>query len=369
VNRMVLLVCVASFGMAVASGPARGQDGPSGTSTEATDSIRAGQGTWVLLPVAFYTPETGIGGGGVVGRYVRLDRAVETSSLLTAMTVTVRGQRVIETIPELYLGGGTRIAGNLRYQHYPDVFYGVGPDTPETLAEDYTPRVLDLRGSFQRPVRPGFRLGVAARFRNEKLISLEEGGLLDGGTIGGSDGGRAVGLGLIGTWDTRDNRFSPRSGGFVEASWVLYDGALGSDFDFQRVMVDGRKFLALGERSTLGFQGYVESTPGAAPFSLLPLLGGTERMRGYREGRFRDRALVTAQTEVRFPIWWRFGGVAFVGMGDVAPRFSDLDISALELAGGAGLRFRLTREGVTIRGDYAIGEEGGQLYLTIGHSF
>lgn len=322
--------------------------------------------TWVALPFLFYTPETGLGGGGVLGHYRRLGPLVETSSFVASVTVTAREQLVLEVFPDVYLGNGIWLGGEVRYRHYPDVYYGVGPDTPEASGEDYTSRVADLLVRVHRPVRRGVRAGVEARLRRETMLS-EAGGLLADGGVPGSSGGTTVGIGALATWDTRDNR--SRRGRYVEGSWTLHHGALGSDFDFQRVVLDGRQFFPLGGAATLGLHAYLEAAPGDAPFSLLPLLGGQDRLRGYREGRFRDRTLATAQAELRFPVWRRLGAVAFVSAGDVAPRLLDLDLGSLEAAGGPGLRYRLNAEGVALRADFAVGADGGRLYLTMGHAF
>jgi hypothetical protein len=310
-----------------------------------------------------------VGGGAAVGHYRRMDPGAETSSFLGAVTVTARRQYIVEWFPDAYFAGGTRVEGELRYQHYPDVFYGVGPDTPEALEEDYTSRVADVRARVQRMVRPGLRAGFEGRLRHENMVSVEEDGLLADGALPGDDGGTAVGVGVVATWDTRDNLFSPRDGRFAELSWTLHDGLLGSDFDFHRVVLDGRTFVPLGEASVLALQAYLEAAPGRAPFSFMPLLGGRSRMRGYREGRFRDRVFATIQGEFRFPVWRRFGSVAFAGVGDVASRPADLRLSSAEVAGGVGARFRLTDEGVTLRGDFAVGREGTGLYFTIGQAF
>jgi outer membrane protein assembly factor BamA len=336
--------------------------------TVTADSTTTRRGQWVALPYVFYTPETGVGGGGLGAHYVRLSRAPEPSSFLASASLTARKQWVLESLSDAYLRDGTRLRGEVRYRHYPDVFYGIGPGTPESFEEDYTSRTFDLRASVQRRVRPRVRAGLVTRFRHEKLVSLEDDGLLAGG-VRGSEGGTVVGMGVIGTWDSRDNVLSPRHGAYVEASWIVHDGLLGADFDFQRGTLDGRLFLPVGGASVLALQAYLEATPGRPPFSLLPLLGGQDRLRGYRQGRFRDRTLATTQMELRFPVWRRFGGAAFVAVGDVAPGFLDLDLSSLEVGAGAGLRFRMTADGVTLRGDYAVGREGGGLYLTIGQAF
>lgn len=333
------------------------------------DTIDEAGAEWVALPFLLYTPETGLGGGGAVGHYRRLGQAPEPSSFLTALTVTLRKQLSVEFLPDVYLSGGSRVDGGIRFRHYPDVFYGIGQGTPEELEEEYTSRVVDVEVRGRRPVGGGVRLGLEARFRHERMWKVEEDGLLEAGMAPGHDGGTTVGLGVTAARDTRDNLFAPRRGSYVEGSWTVHDRRLGSDFDFHRLLLDARRFLPVGQASVVGLHLYLEAAPGRTPFQLLPLLGGDNRLRGYREGRFRDRGYVAVQGEYRFPVWRRWSGVAFVGAGDVFRNPSDLGLSDLEAAAGIGARFRLTDEGVTLRGDFALGREGTGVYFTLGHAF
>ena len=333
------------------------------------DTARESGPEWVALPFLLYTPETGLGGGGAVGHYRRFGEAPEPSSFLTALTVTVRKQVSLELLPDVYLSGGSRVDGGIRLRHYPDVFYGIGQGTPEEVEEEYTSRVVEVEVRGRRPVGGGVRLGPEVRFRYERMWEVEEDGMLESATTRGHDGGTTVGLGVTAARDTRDNLFVPRKGSYVEASWTVHDRRLGSDFDFHRLLLDARRFLPVGQASTVGLHLYLEAAPGRAPFQLLPLLGGDNRLRGYREGRFRDRGYVAVQAEYRFPVWRRWSGVAFLGAGDVFRNPSDLGLSELEAAAGFGARFRLTDEGVTLRGDFALGREGTGVYFTLGHAF
>jgi hypothetical protein len=58
------------------------------------------------------------------------------------------------------------------------------------------------------------------------------------------------------------------------------------------------------------------------------------------------------------------------GFGQVAPELSDILSTELLAAGGAGLRFKLTRNySMHLRLDYAWGRDGGLLYFSVGEAF
>ena len=70
-------------------------------------------------------------------------------------------------------------------------------------------------------------------------------------------------------------------------------------------------------------------TGGQSPFYLLPALGSDEMMRGYYNGRYRDRNFIAGQTELRYRLSDRIGIVGFLGTGEVA--HSSFSVSTLNL--------------------------------------
>jgi hypothetical protein len=74
--------------------------------------------------------------------------------------------------------------------------------------------------------------------------------------------------------------------------------------------------------------------------------------------------------EYRFPIISRFGGVVFGSTGTVAPNLEDAFTSPYKNSGGIGLRYIINkRDGVRIRADYGISNEGGVFTFTIKEAF
>jgi hypothetical protein len=80
------------------------------------------------------------------------------------------------------------------------------------------------------------------------------------------------------------------------------------------------------------------------PYYHLAMLGGDEMLRGYYLGRYRDETLAEFEAEYRYPIYWKFSGVAFLGAGAVAPTLGDLLHEPIRWAVGGGARFSLSDE-------------------------
>ena len=360
--RFALALCGLVAGLLVA-GPVYGQaTGPDTTaSTDTAD--------WLLLPFASYAPDTKLA-GGIVGGYYRPDGdGTRGSSVQSTVTVTQRRQLILQLTPELYLDDGRwRGQAELEASHFPNSFYGIGGDTPETAEEAYTARSLLVDATAQRRVRPNLRVGPRLFVRGDAVRDPDAGGRIDRDRVAGGDGGLTVGLGGAALWDARDSRYYPRAGTYAAAAATLHSAAWGSAYTFGQFEVDLRGYRPVGPGILAG-QVYTEAVTGTAPFQQLPLLGGDERMRGYREGRFRDDVYWTAQAEYRFPLFWRLKGVAFASVGEVGPRLGSILVEDVETAAGLGGRFRFTDDGVHGRLDLAYSPTGLELYLSLGEAF
>jgi hypothetical protein len=88
-------------------------------------------------------------------------------------------------------------------------------------------------------------------------------------------------------------------------------------------------------------------------------------MRGYFQGRYRDRNMMAFQMEYRvMPVWWRLGVVGFYGLGAVADEMSDFRVDDFKHAIGMGLRIQLDpKEQINFRVDLAYGKDSKGLYV------
>lgn len=80
-------------------------------------------------------------------------------------------------------------------------------------------------------------------------------------------------------------------------------------------------------------------------------------MRGYFEGKFRDRHAMVQQVEYRFPVYRNLGLVVFGHGGQVATELGDFRLKRMKYGAGVGFRYRLNEEGLNIRLDIAFGDQ------------
>jgi surface antigen Omp85-like protein len=345
-----------------------------GAPAAATGAARAekapGRRTWFALPMIFWLPETKLGLAGAGGLHFHMPGTTESSNAFLVAGAAMEGQWSVDLATDLELRGGTLVTGRLRGVYYPDTFYGIGPETTVDQREELTRRFLEASFSVDLPLHGRrLRAGPRVQARAEDITDATPGGLVATNQVEGANGFTAVGLGLGLTWDSRDHPLWPTRGSFAQAQYMYYPSSLGRNDGFGRGSAEGRLFFALPHDRVLGLAAQLEQAHGATPFSILAKLGSTRYLRGILEGRYRDNVAWATQAELRTPVWWRFFATAFAAVGDVAPDLASLQLETLKVAGGAGVRYRLTDEGANVRLDVAASRDGPLVYLLLLEAF
>jgi len=343
--------------------------------SNAQDSAWIRKSSLVALPIVFYTPETRLGGGaaGVFAfRFRGEPDSLRPSQLQIGLAYTLENQ-LLAYLPFqiFYDRANYNSYGEIGYYRYFYRYFGLGNSTEEANEEIYNATYPRLRLNVLRLVRPNLYLGFRYWFDSYKITERADDGELIQNKITGSQGGIISALGAVANYDSRDNIFFPSKGALIEAVWLHNTESLGSAFNFNRFSIDASTYHTFSWEHTLAANAFTDMTFGDVPFFQLAFIGGTKKMRGYWEGRFRDKKLWMLQTEYRLPLFWRLGAVAFGGMGSVAPTISEFSEQEVHFSYGAGLRVRLSeREKINVRIDVGIDETGNWFpYLTVGEAF
>ncbi|MDX2129393.1 MAG: BamA/TamA family outer membrane protein [Chloroherpetonaceae bacterium] len=329
----------------------------------------------IVIPIVFTSPETRIGGGVVGVYYYRFNgEPVESrpSNVKGDIIFTQQRQIFIQLIPQFYFGNEENFFDTeFSFIRFTDRFWGIGSQTPVVNEEQYANDIIRLRIGYYRRLKQAVNFGLIYHFENFTIRERKVGGLLEqGGLFIGNNGARVSGLGLAFNYDSRNNLFSPSEGVFTQLTTTLYLDLLGSQTNFYTFVIDARKYFSVIDHHVIALQGYFSGAEGDAPFQLLPRLGGNARMRGFFEGRFRDKLFLAAQAEYRFPLVWRFGGVVFGGIGEVASRIQQFWLPNFQISYGFGLRFSINPdEKVNLRLDFGFGKNTSGIYLTVNEAF
>jgi outer membrane protein assembly factor BamA len=330
----------------------------------------------LILPVVSKSVETGWS-FGVVGalsfRISKSDTVSRISNMQALALYSLKKQFVAAINGSQYFNREKFILNEqISYSSFPDKFWGLGNNRPDSAEEPYSFNQYYIYFHFMRHLGNKFFIGSLFEFQNVLKTEYVKGGAFDQQDIAGKNGYQASGLGLSFTYDNRNDAYAPDKGSFGQVFFNRFDNIFGSDYDFTNVVVDLRKYIRIYKRQVLALQAYSLSNIGKQiPIRSLAALGGFNSMRGFYNGRYRDKQLLVFQSEYRFPIYKRFGAVAFGSLGDVAKSFGEFGFNDLKYSVGGGLRFALTKkEKLNLRLDYGIGKGGNSgLYFQLGEAF
>jgi hypothetical protein len=120
----------------------------------------------------------------------------------------------------------------------------------------------------------------------------------------------------------------------------------------------------------LAAQLFGQLTAGRPAFQKMAKVGGASVMRGYFEGRYRDRQMIAAQVEWRQLVWWRLGFNLFAGIGDVAHDPADYRLNEFKYSLGYGIRFLVKSDTqLYMRIEMAYGKDSFYPVLGLGEAF
>ena len=347
------------------------------------DSLSADQKSgWLAFPFVSYAPETewAFGAAGLFYFRTPSNNFVDSraSNIITAAQYTTKKQIMVELDYDLYfLNDDYRFYGYISYNKFPSSFFGVGNFTKKEDEEVYTPKYFFIKNTFIKRLiaknKGGLYVGLHQEFRYDKITESEPDGIINTTQLNGSKGGNVSGLGVNAIYDTRDNTFSSSEGEYVEAQLSFFTKYFFSDFNFNHLFFDLRKYKSLSIfnlQTVLAMQFSASFTSGEVPFYVLPTFGGSYNMRGNYQGRYRDNNSYFLQGEYRFPVYWIIGMTAFAGVAQVAKEISDYSLNGLKVAYGFGIRLNvIPDEKIFLRADFGFSNEGSQIYLGFGEAF
>jgi outer membrane protein assembly factor BamA len=260
----------------------------------------------------------------------------------------------------------------LSYSDFPDKFWGLGTNAKEANLENYTFKQMYLQARVLKKITKHIYVGLQYELQKVFRVDYKAGGLFEQENVLGRQSYLTSGAGLSLVWDNRNHAFVPSSGLFAEIYLSRFDKSLQSDFNYTNLRMNVKKFFPLfNQRNVLALEALAQLNYGDVPLRSLASIGGSNNMRGYYNGRFRDENSLALQAEYRFPVWRRFSGVAFCATGNVANLPSKFQLNQFKFAYGAGLRFAINRkEKLNIRADYGFTADGNSgFYLQLSEAF
>jgi len=320
----------------------------------------------VLLPIIFYTNETGLGLGATDIFYFKNDVEKHHSAVNTVFFGTTKSQFMLAARPEIHLSSLYSIDGFILLSDFNKQFYGIGNQSYSDSEEDYKNFAYGIGVGIHRKLTDRIKVGIIYNFQNLSVKNKKSGGLMEQYDTEGL----ISGAGLKIAYDTRDNNLYARHGWLIELSWLAFDSKTGSSFDYSETEIDLRNYFQLSKKILFSFQSYCRFLNGYPPVQILSTFGGANSMRGYYSGRYVDNIVMIVQPELKIDLSDLFQIALFSGAGNVYHDLESIDITKIKTASGAGLRIKLKdNPRINIRTDFGFSCESAGFYVTILEAF
>ena len=254
------------------------------------------------------------------------------------------------------------------FQSMPDKFWGIGYENGSNDGNeaDYKRLMAEAKIDAQIRVLPNFYIGPLVEFSYVKgtcddldLLYLWQGE--DMRTFSYAIGG------LL-SYDSRDNLTAPRRGVCLTLAQRHYGKWMGNSYPFSSTELTASWYTPAWKDCTLALQYHSLLTYGDTPWGLLAYMGGSYNMRGYFEGRYRNKGEMDLVAELRQRIYRRVGIVVWGGAGSVFPRLSEMNFKELLPNYGVGFRWEF-KKNVNVRFDLGFGKGERGFVFNINEAF
>ncbi|NOT36684.1 MAG: BamA/TamA family outer membrane protein [Saprospiraceae bacterium] len=325
------------------------------------------------IPIVYYTPETRIG-FGVAGSvsFFNSGKNFHKSNVLFGLAYTQNKQISIYIPYNLYFQKNRYwIYGELGYYKYLYFFYGINNCSKSDEQENYTVQFPRVRVSALKKVRSNSYIGIRWVFDKYKYLQYESNKELIKGNITGAKDGTVSGFGFLYNYDSRDHIQYPGKGSLLESMLYAESPLTGSDFTYWKLSIEFNKYFPLHwKRSVLAMQAVGVYNVGDVPFHQMALLGGSKRLRGYIDGRYRNKQMELFQAEYRIPVFWRLKMALFTGIGAIHNNLENYIKGCFVYNYGTGIRLEVDKsQKLHLRLDYGFGKNESGFYLTLGEAF
>lgn len=337
------------------------------------DSAKPRSKYFFVIPIWGISPETGIKLGVSVGYVFRMTDDGETRPSLIRLNTSYTQEEQFNIRPSFdvfFKKNRYNLKGQYVFNDFNEYYWGVGNTAPESAKELYDFNQHRFNVRLMRQVVKDVYLGaqlVYEKIYKSQFSSLSQAPMSE---VKGINGYEVLGAGLAFAYDNRDNIYFPLRGAYLEISNHFFQQHSLSDYKFNAVTIDLRKYFPLWKENVFAINGIGAFNGGQVPYRQMGTIGTENFMRGYYNGRFRDHHMFSVQGELRKTIWGPLGMAVFGGVGNVGNSFNNLGKN-LKPNYGIGFRVMVIRkEHINARLDIGFGEKNIRgFYFTLSEAF
>lgn len=332
------------------------------------DSLSLHKSEWEVFPILNYDSDAGFGYGGKGFLYNFLGGKESFDLTLYNSTKGERWYRVIFSFPDIQRRQGTKypIAFDLTFDYdkwinykFYSSYYDFQTGNFTDGSENYIREPIELTAIFSRGFTKDFVAELGARFINISCYNFDSTGSLQYKTPANV---KYISFIFNFRWDTRINFINPQNGFVLEIDNEYSPDLFKQGYSFYKIGILGQHYFTLFKPNFVWANRIIlQSISSEVNYQLQLPLGGNNTLRGLPQDRYLSNSTVLINSEFRFPIWWRLGGIAGVDLGN-SESTSDWIINPV-----VGLRFYM--DNFVVRFDVGFGKETTGIYFNFGHVF
>lgn len=317
-----------------------------------------------------YSASTSAGLGGTVSGLYSWDRA---DSLLPKSNVSVFANASLTGMLAIGVRGNNFLPHEryrLNYQLYilnfPGKFWGIGYDNGanDSNESDYNRIKVQFKPSFLFRLTSSLYAGVVGDMQWVNAFGFDRPDLL-----GGQDNSTvSCGLGVNFTYDSRDFVLNAYRGHYFCLEQMFYPSGLGNDYAFSYTDLTYSTYHRVWKGGILALELHTLFNYGDVPWTMLAQVGVQGRMRGYYEGRYRDKNIMEGQLELRQRIKGRHGVALWVGAANVFHNFNNIYYDHTLPNYGIGYRWEFKKR-VNVRLDFGFTKDSPNFTFNINEAF
>lgn len=261
-----------------------------------------------------------------------------------------------------------RLEYNVYFYSFPTKFWGIGYENGKHDSNETKFKQFYVKGSLDWYFRAakGLYLGPGADF------CFIKGSDIDADYVYLWQGQRlhttTVSAGFTIKYDTLDSYTEPHKGWLLSLSQRFSPKFLGNRYAFSTTHFKGSHYNKLWKGGILATGINAKFSYGDVPWGMMATFGGSSTMRGYYDGRYRDKIAMDAVVELRQHVWRRNGIAVWGGVGTVVPSIAKMSWRKVLPCFGAGYRWEFKKRS-NVRLDFGIGRGETSFIFNINEAF
>lgn len=253
-----------------------------------------------------------------------------------------------------------RLDYTLYFFSFPSSYWGIGYDMGNDGSNCTQMKrwQAQMKSSFLIQLSKCLYMGPMLAYDFVSAKKVENPELLDGLPLRTS----SLGVGFSLVYDSRDVLTCPTKGYYVNISQSFRPQFIGNKQAFHTTDIRFCGYNKIWKGGVLAYEARGMFNFGETPWSMMATLGNSYSMRGYYEGRYRDKHKLDTQIELRQHVWRRNGIVLWVGAGTIFDKFNSIRMNKILPNFGIGYRWEF-KKNVNVRLDYGFGKNGQKGFI------